>query len=197
MKIIHKACGDYATNCYIVKIDDKEIIIDPGQDASSWVKNNVTHPIAILNTHGHFDHVWSNAVLQKELNIPLYAPKADLFMLEEDIFGYGMPKSTADVVIDGDTTLDIQGIRVSFLHFAGHTPGCSVIIIGQTMFSGDFIFQNSIGRYDFPYSNASQMKQSLERFLTLKENLDIYPGHGGPTTVFKEQANIPYWLSSF
>ena len=197
MNIISKACGDYATNCYIVAIEGKEIIIDPGQDAASWVRDHVSHPVAILNTHGHFDHVWSNASLQKEFNIPLYAPKADLFMLKDDIVGYGMPPSSADVVVEGDQTLSIDDIEVSFLHFPGHTPGCSVIVIENTMFSGDFIFQNSIGRYDFPYSNAGQMKQSLERFLTLKENMEVYPGHGGKTTIVAEQANIPHWLRYF
>jgi glyoxylase-like metal-dependent hydrolase (beta-lactamase superfamily II) len=62
------------------------------------------------------------------------------------------------------------------------------------LFSGDFIFNNSIGRYDFPYSNAEHMRTSLEKFLTLSEDWDVYPGHGGTTKVFKEQRNTPYWL---
>lgn len=197
MKIQMKACGDYGTNCYIVEIDGKSLIIDPGQNAVDWVKKTALNPIAILNTHGHFDHVWSNAALQKEYNIPLYTPKEDAFMLESDPFGYGIPPSFPDIRVDGNEHFEIESIHVQFLHFPGHTPGCSVIVIGDVMFSGDFIFQNSIGRYDFPYSHAKDMKESLERFLLFKDNLKVYPGHGGSTTVFQEQGHIPHWLRYF
>ena len=197
MKIKQKACGDYGTNCYIVEVNGKEIIIDPGQNAFEWVKQNVSNPVAILNTHGHFDRIWSNAQLQKEFGIPLYAPKGDLFMLESDVLGRGVPPSRADFGVDNDEVLMIEDIKVSFFHFAGHTPGCSVIVIEDVMFSGDFIFKNSIGRYDLPHSNPQEMKRSLERFLTFKEDLQIYPGHGDKTTVFKEQAHIPHWMRYF
>ncbi len=192
-----KACGAYGTNCYIVECDGKEFIIDPGMEAASWVKKEVVHPVAILNTHGHFDHVWSNAELKRTFNIPIYAPKGDCFMLENDPFSQGTPSSVADVVVEGDETLNIEGIEVKFFHFPGHTPGCSVILIDNKLFSGDFIFNNSIGRYDFPYSNAEQMRESLEKFLTWNEDWEVYPGHGGATTVFKEQRNTPFWLRQF
>jgi len=197
MKIQQKACGAYGTNCYIVEVDGKELIIDPGMEAVSWVKAHVHHPVAILNTHGHFDHVWSNAELSKAFKLPIYAPKDDLFMLEHDPFEQGTPPSFADVSVEGDAVYDIEGIDVKFFHFPGHTPGCSVILIENTLFSGDFIFNNSIGRYDFPYSDALLMRQSLEKFLTITENWDVYPGHGDKTTVKKEQANIPLWFRYF
>lgn len=197
MKLKQKACGSYSANCYILEIDGKELIIDPGMESVSWVKAHVNHPVAILNTHGHFDHVWSNAELSKMYGIPIYAPKDDLFMLANDPFNQGTPPSIADVAVEGDTVCDIEGIAVRFIHFPGHTPGCSVIVIENTLFSGDFIFKNSIGRYDFPYSDALQMRQSLEKFLTIKENFDVYPGHGERTTVAREQANIPSWFRYF
>ena len=68
MDIKVQAMGDYQTNCYIATIDGKDLIIDPGMDSLRWIKTQVTNPIAILNTHGHFDHVWSNAEVQKEYN---------------------------------------------------------------------------------------------------------------------------------
>ncbi|NCD12880.1 MAG: MBL fold metallo-hydrolase [Epsilonproteobacteria bacterium] len=194
MQIKSKACGAYATNCYIVMIDGKEIIIDPGMGAASWVLEEVHNPVAILNTHGHFDHVWSNAELAKKLRIPIYAPEGDCFMLENDPFEQGTPSSVADIVVKGDQTFDIAGIQILFLHFPGHTPGCSAILINNTLFSGDFIFKNSIGRYDFPYSDANQMRESLEKFLKIEKNWEIYPGHGVSTTLKSEQKNIPHWL---
>lgn len=197
MKINYKACGAYGTNCYLVEIDEKTLIIDPGMEAAAWVKKEVKNPVAILNTHGHFDHVWSNLDLSTYFNIPIYAPKDDLFMLENDPFNQGTPPSKADVCVEGDARFDIAGIAVQFFHFPGHTPGCSVILIEDKLFSGDFIFNGSIGRYDFPYSDATLMRQSLEKFLTITENWDIYPGHGERTNVIKEQRNVPYWLRYF
>ena len=196
MQITSKACGAYGTNCYIVTIDEKQIIIDPGMDATDWVLRHVTNPVAILNTHGHFDHVWSNAELSEKLNIPIYAPKDDCFMLENDPFDQGTPSSRADVVVEGDQHFEIAGINVQFLHFPGHTPGCSVILIGNALFSGDFIFKNSIGRYDFPYSSGEQMRKSLEKFLKIDADWEIFPGHGGSTTLKSEQKNVPYWFNS-
>ena len=194
MKIKHRAFGVYQTNCYIISIDDKQLIVDPGVAAAEWVKNNVTNPVAILNTHGHFDHIWSDCELKKELNIPVYIPKNDAFMLEKDIFNQSQPTCKADILVDGDKEYDIKGIKVKYIFFPGHTPGCSVIEIEDSWFSGDFIFENSIGRVDFPYSNPADMKKSLEKFLDIKYDKKVYTGHGNPTTIKKEQKNVPYWL---
>jgi glyoxylase-like metal-dependent hydrolase (beta-lactamase superfamily II) len=194
MKIKFKPMGAYQTNCYIVEIDSKQVIIDPGIGAVDWVKKNVTKPIAILNTHGHFDHVWSNKELKETLNIPIYVPKEDAFMLENDPFAQGTPPSKPDVLIEGDAEVDLDGFRFKFLHFPGHTPGCSAILIENTLFSGDFIFKDSIGRVDFPYSNPEDMKKSIHKFLAYTENWEIYPGHGNKTSSQAERKNLPTWL---
>ena len=195
MKIKHKAFGVYQTNCYIININGKEFIIDPGVGATNWVKENVTNPVALLNTHGHFDHIWSDCELKQELNIPIYIPKNDAFMLEEDIFNQSQPTCKADILVDADEEFDIEGIKVKYIFFPGHTPGCSVIEIANSWFSGDFIFENSIGRVDFPYSNPKDMKKSLEKFLKIKYDKKVYTGHGNPTTIKREQKNVPYWFN--
>ncbi len=185
-----KPCGDYQTNCYIYK----DIIIDPGVNATSWVSKNVTNPKAILLTHGHFDHVWSVSELQKKYKIPVYIHKNDEFMLSEDIFNIGVPKAKADVLISKDETIDINGVNVSFQYFPGHTPGCMTIEIDEYMFSGDFIFNGSIGRVDFPYSSPSDMKKSFDKFLKINDDKIVLPGHGDKTTIKKEQENIKnFW----
>jgi len=194
MDIKQKACGMYMTNCYIVEVDGKEFIIDPGVDAASWVKESVENPVAILNTHGHFDHVWSNQELKEYFDIPIYAPKDDVFMLASDPFSQGTPPSSADFEIVGDENIEVSGINIKYLFFPGHTPGCSAILIKDAFFSGDFIFKNSIGRVDFPYSNPDEMKKSIKKFLKIKENYKIFPGHGESTTVLDEQKTLPAWL---
>ncbi len=196
MTIQSEPMGAYQTNCYIVSIDGKDIIIDPGVDATPWVMQHVTNPVAILNTHGHFDHVWSNQELKEALHIPLYTPKDDVFLLQNSTFMPELPHSFPDVEIKGDADIEIEGINVKFRHFPGHCPGCSTIEIGDAMFSGDFIFENSIGRVDFPYSDVTAMKESLKRFETIPYDKVVYPGHGGTTTIAKEQRNVPYWLQA-
>ena len=186
--------GAYQTNCYIITIDGKDLIIDPGVDATQWVIDHVTNPVAILNTHGHFDHVWSNAALKSHFNIPIYCPKDDCFMLEKDPFSQDTPPSHPDVAVAPDSTLKIDGIPVTFHHFPGHTPGCSTIEIGDIWLSGDFLFEGSIGRWDFPYSSGMQMVESLKKVQRFTEDFTLYPGHGMSTTLKREQRGIPQWI---
>jgi len=194
MEIKIQPMGQTQTNCYIVTIDNKDLIIDPGMGATSWVLNNTTNPIAILNTHGHYDHVWSNAELQKELNIPLYISKDDAFMLEKCVLGQNPPSSKADVLVNGDEALVIEGIKVQYRHFPGHTPGNSIIEIEDVWFSGDFLFQQSIGRWDFPFSSKEAMLKSLEKAMKIEGDFTVYPGHGMSTTLKQEQRGMPMWL---
>ncbi|MBX7491438.1 MBL fold metallo-hydrolase [Helicobacter turcicus] len=237
--VLCKPFGEYQTNCYLVfdKTKKEALIIDPGIGASSWVidtlKSTNTIPLAILNTHGHFDHVWSNAELLKYFaEIPLLCPYEDAFMLAQDCFSTGLPNSIPTLLIGAkendkicektSNTSNLErkndftygNFAITFICYPGHTPGCSVVVIchkdssslesqedlqslssgNKVMFSGDFIFHRSIGRSDFPYSSHTTMKASLEKFLTLQEDMLILPGHGSPTSVAQEQSNIPFWL---
>ncbi len=186
--------GQYQTNCYIVTINGKDFIVDPGVGATKWVIENVQNPVAILNTHGHFDHVWSDAELKDLLKIPIVIHEKDEFFLRTDQFGMSFPKSEADILIKGDEEIEIAGEKIKFLHFPGHTPGCSVIDFGEFWCSGDFIFKGSIGRVDFPYSDPNAMKESLKKFKALPYDKPVYPGHGEPTTIADEQRYVDYWL---
>ena len=194
MEIKIQPMGMTQTNCYIVTIDNKELIIDPGMDATPWVMDNVNNPIAILNTHGHFDHVWSNAELQRKLKIPLYIQQDDTFMLTKCPLGQNVPPSRADYLVEGDEELNIEGIKIKYRKFAGHTPGNSIIEIEDIWFSGDFLFQNSIGRWDFPFSSAEEMINSLEKALKIEDDFTVYPGHGMSTTLKKEQRGMKRWI---
>lgn len=187
--------GEYQTNCYIVTINEKDFIIDPGVNATSWVKENVKNPVAILNTHGHFDHVWSNQELSEELGLKIYCPVDDAFMLQENQHGMGMPVSIPDVMVKNDEEFDFDGIKVKFHFFPGHTRGCSAIQIKDALFSGDFIFKGSIGRVDFPYSNPEDMLESLHKVLDWEEDVTIYPGHGPKTTLNNERKSLKNWIN--
>ncbi|RLA75942.1 MAG: MBL fold metallo-hydrolase [Epsilonproteobacteria bacterium] len=196
MQIKVQPMGEYQTNCYIATIDGKDFIIDPGVDATEWVIDNVTNPVAILNTHGHFDHVWSNAELQEKLKVKLYTPKGDVMLLSTSSWMPDLPPSIPDVEVEPNQELDFDGVKVKFRHFPGHCPGNSTIEIGDAMFSGDFIFERSIGRTDFPYSSPDDMRASLERFKKLDYDKTMYPGHGGTTTIKQEQEYSDYWIGN-
>lgn len=193
MEIKLHPMGDYQTNCYIVTIDNKDIIIDPGVNATSWLKNIIKNPIAVLNTHGHFDHIWSNQAVKETYSIPLYVPKDDEFMLTLNPYDMGMPPSYADVLVNPDEEIMIDDIKIKFHHFPGHTPGCSAIQIDKHLFTGDFIFKGTIGRFDFPMSDASKMKQSINKILQWNEDFHIYPGHGDKTTLKNEKQMLKQW----
>ncbi|MCI6989736.1 MAG: MBL fold metallo-hydrolase [Campylobacter sp.] len=196
MQIISHAFGIAVTNCYILKIDGGEVVIDAGQNSYEWVKQNTTNILAILSTHGHFDHIYDNYKFQKD-GVRVYAPKDDAFMMENDFFDMLENPCKPDILVGDGDEFEFGEIRFKFHHFPGHTPGCSMIEIKNLLFSGDFIFKNSIGRYDFPFSNANEMKNSLLKLLKWDKDYRVYPGHGASTTLKVEQANIRQILKHF
>ena len=197
MKILKKAFGEYVTNCYIVKGEQGDLVIDPGQGSFDWVMQNTGKIAAVLNTHGHFDHVYDDAKLQR-MGAKIYIHEEDAFMLRADPFET-MPESIeADVLIKGqEQSLEIAGFNVKFSLFAGHTPGSCMIKVDGVIFSGDVIFKGSIGRWDFPFSSGAQMRESLHKILQIKGDFTLYPGHGPNTSLAAERQNLKYFLQLF
>ena len=197
MQILKKAFGEYATNCYILKGEQGDLVIDPGEGSFDWVMQNTGKIAAVLNTHGHFDHVYDDAKLQRA-GAKIYIHENDAFMLRADPFET-MPESIeADVLIKGqEQSLEIAGFNVKFNLFAGHTPGSCMIEAGGVIFSGDVIFKGSIGRWDFPFSSGEQMRESLHKILQIKGDFTLYPGHGPNTSLAAERQNLKYFLQLF
>ena len=197
MQILKKAFGEYVTNCYIVKGEQGDLVIDPGQGSFDWVMQNTGKIAAILNTHGHYDHVYDDAKLQR-MGAKIYIHESDAFMLRADPFET-MPESIeADVLVKGqEQSLEIAGFNVKFSLFAGHTPGSCMIEAGGVIFSGDVIFKGSIGRWDFPFSSGAQMRESLHKILQIEGDFTLYPGHGPNTSLAAERQNLKYFLQLF
>ena len=194
MQILKKAFGEYATNCYILKGEQGDLVIDPGQGSFDWVMQNTGKIAAVLNTHGHFDHVYDDAKLQR-MGAKIYIHEDDAFMLRADPFETMPEPIEADVLIKGqEQSFEIAGFNVKFSLFAGHTPGSCMIEVDGVIFSGDVIFKGSIGRWDFLFSSGAQMRESLHKILQIKGDFTLYPGHGPNTSLQAERQNLKYFL---
>ena len=200
MQIQSRPFGIYETNCYIISHEGKQWAIDTGMGSHDWVLEHCPNLRAILLTHGHFDHIFDVARIKSSLpHVPIYCPKEDCFMLESDCFDTGITPCKADVEITNfksSQKLNIAGLELTYHHLPGHTPGCSIIELEDCIFSGDFVFRRSIGRFDFPYSDKEDMRESLQRFRDLPRAKDkiIYAGHGESTWLFEEQENVKLWI---
>ncbi len=170
MELLSKAFGIYETNCYILKTAIGDFIIDAGVDSAQWVVDNATNPLCILNTHGHFDHIWCNAELKERLQIPIFCPKGDAFMLKSDCFDLGLKPCAPDIEVEPNQILKFGDIAVEFMHFAGHTPGCSMIKISgsDSSLRGDLSPKQSKNKSVDSVDSSSVTKND--------ENLYIFSG---------------------
>ncbi|MGX3011597.1 MBL fold metallo-hydrolase [Helicobacter sp. 23-1044] len=179
MELLSKAFGIYETNCYILRTKMGEFIIDAGVDSAKWVCENVRKPLAILNTHGHFDHIWCNAELKKLLGVPIYCPKGDAFMLKSDCFDLGLTPCAADFEVEPNEIFRFGDIEVEFMHFAGHTPGCSMIKI-----SGGNL---SLGMQFAPFSHKTSLDEP--QVLSRSFHAKTAQSHTANTSIVIRDAN--------
>ena len=185
--------GAYQTNCYIVWGDDSDdcIVIDPGYAPEQVIleAEDLGKRIdAILLTHGHFDHVGGVRGIAERLGCPVYLHQQELSQPEQMTAG---PLYYTCTYGEGDT-LTLAGLTIRVLHAPGHTPGSVCLAVEDTLFSGDTLFQNSIGRTDFPGGSFPQMQKSLQRLKALPGNYRVLPGHGPETTLDDERNYNPY-----
>lgn len=211
MKINHYVVGMVQTNCYIVINDETKecFIIDPGasgkQLAEKIRKDNLT-PVAVLLTHGHFDHAGAAKTLAEEFDIKIYAHEAEADTLhnpEKNVSWMVNCKESyeADEFLKDEEVITLAGFEIKVLHTPGHTEGgcCYYIADEGVIFTGDTLFAQSVGRTDFPGGSMSQIVRSIqEKLMTLNEagNLEsdimVYPGHNDPTTIETERMENPY-----
>ena len=205
MKIDHFVVGPVQTNCYFVtNIKTKEmIIIDPGACANQLAKKvdeSGAKPVAILLTHGHFDHATDAKPLADRYGIKIYIHEADKATLDDPQLNvsYMMGQSKtfyADVFLKDKQEIDIAGFHIVVLHTPGHTPGgcCYYFPYQNVVFSGDTLFCTSVGRTDFPKGSAAQIIRSIkEKLLPLPDETTVYTGHNDITTIGTERMYNPY-----
>lgn len=205
LKIQQYIVGSVATNCYFAINDDtKEVlIIDPGAAAKQLaekVQEQGLSPAGILLTHGHFDHAAAADELSRLLETKVYAHEKEQETLEKpgiNLSGWeGKTESYhADVYVKDEQELNLAGFQIQVLFTPGHTIGgcCYYLKEQSTVFSGDTLFEGSIGRTDFPKGSASQLIRAIrEKLMILPDETAVYPGHGEMTSIGMERVNNPF-----
>ncbi len=192
-------CMPLGTNTYFV-MDERTreaIVIDPSINSTEKIIQTVKSLNArikyIVNTHGHFDHIWDNARLKKETNAMIICHKLDAAKLKNpDLVLFKMPvllrASEHDMLVSEGDRIKINGLLFKIIHTPGHTKGgmCLYEENQKILFSGDTLFNGTYGRVDLPDSDEKEMKQSLQKLAKLPKDVKVYPGHSRETTIGDE-----------
>jgi hydroxyacylglutathione hydrolase len=213
--------GALQANCYLLAAAAGEpcVIVDPGQDAvepiMAAIRQHRLSPVAVLLTHGHFDHSYSVAPVCDGQDIPAWIHPDDRAMLSDPLRGISAESASffggrlemrepADVreLADG-ADLDLAGLRLTVDHTPGHTGGSVTFRTGpewpdgdsSLLLAGDTLFAGSIGRSDLPGGDPRRLMKSLrDKVLTLADDTVVLPGHGPTTTIGRERASNPFLI---
>jgi hydroxyacylglutathione hydrolase len=199
--------GPVQENSFIVRRKDatNALIVDPGDEADRLLAAlddlGIETVEAILITHTHFDHVGAVAPVAKATNAPVYVPELEKEVLANIMDyvpwpGFGPFESyEADHTVAGGETLELAGLTLDVVFTPGHSPGHVTYAIADedAVFSGDVLFQGSVGRVDLPGGDWPTLLGSIEKLTsTYGPETTVYPGHMGITTLGRERATNPF-----
>lgn len=195
--------GPIGTNCYVVRAGDaasEAVIVDPGAEARRLFDELAgvgARCVAILITHGHWDHLGGVADLAEATGAPVYMAEDERVLLE-DVNSFTPPgvelrPYTPDVTLQGDETLELGGIDFATLRIPGHSPAHLAYSAEGALFSGDLLFSGSVGRTDLPGADWDTLVDSIRMLADrLPPETVVYPGHGPETTLGAELARNPF-----
>ena len=201
MKIERYIVGIFQTNTYLLSIEDECILIDPASKPEKMIEILGDRKLlAILLTHGHFDHIKAVDDLSKKYNCPVYLQKEDKELVTDRNQGnmFNQPIiATVSVktidILEGIT--EIGPFKFETIYTPGHTKGSVCYKFDKELFTGDTLFKGSAGRTDLPGGSDKDLKSSLRIIKELKDDLNIYPGHEDTSTTLEyEKQNNPYLM---
>lgn len=209
--------GQLDTNCYIVADEGSReaVVIDPGDDLAeieARIAADGLKVVAIVDTHGHFDHILANAGLARRTQAPVCVHRADAALLTTPGFAraFGFPDAEPHqpgrLIEEGDE-IGFGPLRLKVIHTPGHSPGSICLLLEEgaevegarvaggrkLLFAGDTLFCGGIGRTDLPGGSPRAMEASLAKLMRLEGDVVVYPGHGPETTIGRERRQNP-WL---
>ncbi|HEX5593869.1 MAG TPA: MBL fold metallo-hydrolase [Solirubrobacterales bacterium] len=198
--------GQIGENCFLFRPQggDRLLIVDPGEEAErilAAVEAKGGSVEAILLTHCHFDHIGAVAPVAKATGAPVYCPEIEVPVLADIMAyvpwaGFGPYESyDADVIVRGGETLELAGMEIEVVFTPGHSPGhVTYAVKGEpAIFSGDVLFQGSVGRVDLPGGDGPTLLASIAKLMdAYPEETVVHPGHMGLTTLGAERATNPF-----
>ena len=180
MQIETLKVGYLKTNCYFLIKNQKCIIVDPGEDANK-IKEKIQKlqltPIHILITHHHFDHVSA---------------------LKEIVETYHIQKIDYHDYINDEKSYEFDEFKFQIISTSGHAKDCVTYYFKEekVMITGDFLFMETVGRWDLETSSEEEMMRSIDKISTYTDDIKVYPGHGRETTLGHEKTSNPYFYNN-
>jgi hydroxyacylglutathione hydrolase len=198
--------GPVAENCFVLRREGSGsgLIVDPGEEPERILKTVEEMGVrveAILITHCHFDHVGAVSPVATITGAPVYCPKLEVPVLADimsfvPFSGFGPFESyDADETVEGGETLELAGLTIDVIATPGHSPGHVTYSLRgeEAIFSGDVLFQGSVGRVDLPGGDGPTLMRSIATLVeSLPPETGVYPGHMGVTTLGAERATNPF-----
>lgn len=202
MEIITLPLGPLDTNCYILFNEDKKaLVFDPSYDGKrilSEIKSRGLEVEAIFLTHTHFDHIGALDVVAKDLDVMTYLGGEEYEWVQNPAlngssrFGETVTTNVKREELE-DGLFETESFKFEVLSTPGHSPGSKSFVFDDFVISGDVIFNKGVGRTDLYMGNEKELMHSIkEKLFKLDENMDVYPGHGIPTTIEEEMHENPY-----
>lgn len=196
--------GPLSVNCSVVADErtGKAIIVDPGAEAEKIIEVAENFEvIAIVNTHGHIDHVGQVRRVKEHFGVPFYLHPEDVYLIEDEIWeGFASyikaePCPPPDKYLEDNMEISVGDLKVKVIHTPGHTPGlcCLYIEEERVLIAGDLLFKGSVGRWDLPGGDPQKLKESLRKVFTgLPDDTIVVCGHYEETTIGHERQFNPY-----
>lgn len=206
--VITNQLGDFMTNCYTVynAVTRDAVLIDPACNArflNNILVNEQLNCVAILLTHGHYDHIGALPELMELVGhkVPIYASAEEEDVLNDPrknlstMLSGQMVTVKPDILLQDDQEIELLDTKLRCFLVPGHTKGgmCYYFAENGILFSGDTLFARSIGRSDFPTGDGIKLVKSIkEKLMTLPDETIVYPGHNERTTIGKERIANPF-----
>lgn len=206
--LIHRVVvGALAVNCYIIENpqNSQAVVIDPGAEFDKIMRCIEEQDLtvkAILLTHGHYDHIGAVDALKKATKAEVYVHEAEAAYLDDgqknlSVMMGGKITAPYDYVVKEGDQLQLAKLDFEVIHTPGHTPGGTCYKMGDALFTGDTLFQGTMGRTDFPGGSYAELMASIKNKLKpLDDNIHVYPGHGADSTIGIEKQSNPAMLDN-
>ena len=191
--------GPLGVNCYVVADPDTKeaCLIDPGADGDKlkrFLAKSGFELKFIINTHGHGDHIGSN----RDFQVPIYIHRLDKDCLTDpqknlsaDIFFFSVKSPAASRLLEDGDRIKLGGLEFTVMHTPGHTRGSICLKLGDIIFTGDTLFAGGVGRTDLDGGDEEKLFRSIrEKLFVFGDDVVIYPGHGGESTIGEERGMI-------